>query len=613
MKKEHSKFLDLLSGYEIRPEHRNSNSEPITGKTFFSRSFSGTLTGKMGLSSNRFLRLLKGFVARFLYTSTRVYGIMLLTFGALATVIDLTLAYFGSASHSYTALVVGLILSLLGIVLTFSDSPIGEAVENFFLTDYLLFEFFCIKRMQKYEEDKKPKGFAPYFGIILGTALAALSVLFHPGLITLVLSLILFVVISFASPEFSFLFTILFLPYAAFLESSITILAALLLTTTLSFLRKVISGKRVYVFEQYDLLIGAMIIFVLISGIFIKGIESFENSLMLLLGALGYVMTSNLVTNRRLADRFSTAVILSSLPAALYAVVNYAVGAVDGNYVYGGDGFYSAPIFGAFLIIAIFFTAVEVKEAKHSAEQSLFLLVLFVQLAALLCTAVFTAVIAIAFGIAAYFIFKLHRFSWFFILVLAALAYAPLLMNSYIPKNDVDALLLGTEPSSLLHLWRSSFDIFIKHPFIGIGMGAESFTEEISKYGISSATNSSNIFLEIACEAGIFALVFFVLVLLTRLRHRERYRKYLRSSQVRTTSDVSVITTFTLIVYGTTNYIWTNSSICYLFWCVFGLGSAALRISKRENDNKIIYYNDVVSPESSDIDVQIDGFMQRTK
>ena len=40
-----------------------------------------------------------------------------------------------------------------------------------------------------------------------------------------------------------------------------------------------------------------------------------------------------------------------------------------------------------------------------------------------------------------------------------------------------------------------------------------------------------------------------------------------------------------LIVYGAFNYIWKDMVMYYLFWCVFCIGSAALRISKREHDD----------------------------
>ncbi len=607
MKKERSKLLDLIDGYEIPREHRNEKGEPIagTGVSFFSRSITGSLSGKRSFSSKKIFVAVNNLARRFLYTPSRVYGIALLTFGILSAVIDLAFVYFEADAYTHTALISGLVTALLGILLIFSESPIAIAAEDFVLTDYLLFEFFCIKRMQK--SRNAAKGFHPYLGIVFGALLAAFGVWWHPLQVLFAVGLVLFTILSLASPEFSFLVTLLVLPYTKFFADTTLVLAALLLITFVSFMRKVISGKRVYVFEQYDILIGIMIIFVLISGIFIKGMASFENSVMLVLGAFGYIMTSNLVTNRRLADRVSTAIMLSSVPSSLYVIVAFIKNAVGGVYKYTGTGFYSPFVLGAFLIVAILLTVSLLKEAKYAASKAVYLSALFLQLATLVLCGNFMALLALVIGIFCYFIFSLRKLSAIPIIVIIAVMYVPFLLPSAWLEGRAVSVIFGHNVTELLALWGASFKMFLAHPFIGIGMGAESFSEEIVKYGVS-APNSSNIFLEIACEAGVFALIFFLLVLFTCLRHRGKYRSYVRASQVRTISGIAVTALVCLVIYGTVNYIWEESSMCYLFWCVFGLGSATLRIAKREHDDKIIYYNDVVSSETSDIDVQIDGF-----
>ncbi len=608
MEKERSKLLDLIDGYEVPPEHKNEKGEPITEKSFFSRSFSGSLTGKRGLSSNVFFNAIKSLVRRLLYTSARVYGISLLTFGALVTLISLTFPYFNLASGARSATVTGLVVALLGVLFMFSESPIGNFVEDFFLTDYLLFEFFCIKRMQKTQE--RGKGLSSTFGILMGVLFAAASAFTHPLNVLLAVVLLLFVILSFASPEFSFLLTVSVLPYTEFLADPTLVLASLLTITFLSFLRKVISGKRVYVFEKYDMLIGLMIIFVLISGIFMKGTESFRNSVRLVLGALGYIMASNLLTNRRLADRVLIAVMLSSLPASVFVTVKFIIGATEGNYFYSGTGFYSTQVFGAFITVALLFTVSLFRETKRRAERAAYVCVLAIQLAALVCSAGFVAAVALLFGIAAYAILKLRRFSAPLLIALIVFAYVLFLLPGKLLGGEAFVSVFGMSVGDMLSLWRASARVFLDHPFSGVGMGAASFSEEIARYGFA-AENSSNLFIEIACEAGVFAFIFFLCVLITSLRHRVTYRPYIRTSQVKIVSYFSAVALVCLIICGTVSYIWEHTAMCYLFWCVFGLGSATMRIAKRENDDKIIYYNDVVSSESSDIDVQIDGFAPR--
>ena len=117
--------------------------------------------------------------------------------------------------------------------------------------------------------------------------------------------------------------------------------------------------------------------------------------------------------------------------------------------------------------------------------------------------------------------------------------------------------------------------------------------------------NSSALLLEIACEAGIFALAIFLVLLLVRLRHRSVYRDYIAESHVTHLSCISAAMVTMLVAFGMTEYIWADQMICYLFWCIFGIGSATLRIAKREHDDRVMYYGDLTTVDSSVIDVKV--------
>ena len=62
---------------------------------------------------------------------------------------------------------------------------------------------------------------------------------------------------------------------------------------------------------------------------------------------------------------------------------------------------------------------------------------------------------------------------------------------------------------------------------------------------------------------------------------------------------------FALIFLGSTEYIWADNPSFYLFWCVFGIGSASLRISKRQLDDRVLYYEDTRDVDYSAIDIEI--------
>ena len=80
---------------------------------------------------------------------------------------------------------------------------------------------------------------------------------------------------------------------------------------------------------------------------------------------------------------------------------------------------------------------------------------------------------------------------------------------------------------------------------------------------------------------------------------------YVRNSQIEKISILSGACLFSLLAFGMVNYIWSDISAYYLFWCIFGIGSASLRVAKRDYDDKVIYYEETSAFDSSVIDIEI--------
>ena len=151
--------------------------------------------------------------------------------------------------------------------------------------------------------------------------------------------------------------------------------------------------------------------------------------------------------------------------------------------------------------------------------------------------------------------------------------------------------------------------IFLDHLTLGVGIGSDCFAVEYEGYAPRGELfeSSGNLLLQIGCEAGVAALALFVLLLLIRALHRTVYRPYLKDSQVGKLSDFSAALVTSLMAFGAFSYIWADKTILYLFWCVFGIGSAALRISKQEFDDFAGYMSDGAGADSSSIDIVIRG------
>ena len=601
-----NKLFDLLDGYE---QPLTEDGKPISGgKRFYVREISGSATkNTRKRSRSRFFDLVALLPKLFVYTKASVWGLAALTFGFSVLAVHFLGFYIGFFEKiSAATLIMGAVFCALGIPLLFVDKPLPIMLQDSPLFDYIFFEFFCIQRVhRKSGEASIHPGAAVFFGLVG----AGVSCFVPAEMVSVVLGCILFIAIAFGSPEFSYISSIISLPYLGLLPQARQIFCFMILLTALSFLRKVYAGKRVIHLEQYDLLITFFILLILISGIFIKGYESFAASGFLAVASLGYFLTSNVITNRRLADRAMNAVIVSTVPAAIGATISYCVkSASAGGFVRPAEQavFESTAVFATVLIVATCFsfahsiqTHAPIKKIPYSLSFVICLITLFV-------TGEAFAVGALILGGLSFVVFKLRGF-W-------TAVFLPLLFilpfGIYLLPNDWLEALYAFIPSSsgyseAVAALSSSLSAFGSNFLFGIGIGAESYALEMQGLGIA-VENSGNLFLEIALEAGALSLILFLALIISRARHRTLYRVYVKDSVVKRSQPMVSMAFFSILFYGLFTYIWADESMFYLFFVVFGIESAMLRVCRRERDERVNYYALARSSESAAIDVGLE-------
>lgn len=598
-------FFDAINGYESTSD----DSAPDTGKRFFLRTVSGTVThSKKRLSSTRPVRFIDWISRLVAYSSTKAYGAAFLAFGLLTIFLHFSHDLIGAYTPATDAeLIIGILLSVLSVPLLLFDRPMCIALQDFSLTDFVLFEFFCIKRMHRIKSHNSvPTVLAILFGIVP----AALGYFIPIETVTFALISIVVIAIAFISPEFSLFASFIILPYVSYLPYESFIIPAIIVVTVLSLFRKVYFGKRYLNIEQYDVLLGIMMIAILISGIFIKGVDSFTSSLSMIVLMLGYVLCSNLVANRRLADRAVNAIIVSSIPAFVATATEFARAISEEKLVdviqHGLSGSFDDPAeYAAFLVVILTLTVAGIKQS-HGGERLFYVGVFLINLFSLVLTAQRFAAIVLLIGFIAYFALKLRAAAALILPILFAIPYAVL----YMPPELLDLIFAdtigGLRAGDLFPLWRTAIGVLSENLWVGIGIGQVSFGEEFAGTGYGGITDTHNLFLELGLEAGVIALVCFVVILLVRLRHRAAYYKYTKTSQVSTLSPMFSVTIFTLLVLGATNYIWSDVSTAYLFWSVLGLGSATLRVAKQEHDDRVLYFDGARSATSAMVELDLD-------
>jgi hypothetical protein len=590
----------LLVGYERTELHG------IEGKSFFLRNVTGSVrSGKIGGTR---LKRLTSFTSRLIaYTSARAYGLFLLGFGIVTMLVHFIKDYFGLyGTMPLSVLIVGTVLSILSIPLIAIDKPVGVAFQEFWLTDYVFFEFFAIKRMHPNEAER---GINPMLLLLLGMGFGALGSIVSPTYIAFGLGAAVYLYLTFISPEFSFFLIFLAIPYISMTGYSEVVLSVMVGVTLVSFLRKVIAGKRVYSFEQYDLELFLMLCFILVSGIFVKGVESFGSSVVMIVLAMGYCLSGNLVVNRRLADCAINAITISSVPVSVIAVSQFvAEWTASGSLPSAGVSatFSSSSVLAVFMLVAFTFSAYFFKNVSGRAGKSVYGIIMILATLGLCATLQLWAAVSVVFGILAYCIARGRRFIGFLLGAVGGALYLLLFIPvTLLAATSEIPILSVLRLEELGELWQTSFRMFSDNLFVGVGMGGDSFESEIAGYSDTVARHSSNFFLEIGVEAGVFALAFFLILMLIRLIHRSRYRRYLIDSDLNPVSHTCSSVIISLIVFGVFNYVWEDMSMYYLFWCVFGIGSASLRIAKREYDDRVAYFSDGRSVHYSAVDIAL--------
>ena len=597
-----NRAFDIIRGYVDSDVDHN-------GKKFYVN----TLTGSSGAASltrtGRFLTRISDRLTNLLsYTESRIYGSFFTVLGLLSLIVSFVKDYLGYYPDGipFASLVVSILISLFGIPFLFSDKPLAILVQDIPLTDFIFFEFFCIRRMHRYN---KGTGLHLAVGIVFGVLLAALSIVFPIWAIAATIVVFTYLFLTFLSPEFSFFSMFLVMPYLSFDKEGV-FLALMVAVTLISYARKVRLGKRVYFFEQYDLALGIMLLCILISGIFVKGVESFVSSIVMILLGTGYMLSSSLVTNRRLADCLVNVIIISSIPVSFIAI-GESISYIYRYGIYSFDGasatFDEPHTLAIFLLVSSALSIYFVNVRRSNAAKALYLATFMITFVTIFFTMSTWAYVAALFGLIAFGILKLRRGWRVFLFLITVLPYSLL----FIPGSYMDAIIsnpiaISFEFSDSMAVWRTSMQMLRNNLFLGIGIGEDCFVEEISKYtDITGVTSSGNFLLELACEAGIISLFAFLLILFIRLKHSSIYRPYIRSSQVSALYEITTVAVVILMIYGVFNYIWTDMTMYYLFWSVFGLGSAALRISKQEFDDRVAYFSDGSAEDSSSIDITI--------
>ena len=539
-------------------------------------------------------RITGGLVKKLLYASTKVYGGFLESFGAVSLLLHLAKYYFADNPEvRLSTLIISAVLALIGIPLIFIDKPLCLALQEFSFTDYLLFEFFSIKRMRGEDSVKKVH---TVIGIIIGLIPALFAFFFPIEYVLLVIAAVLVATVSVVSPEFLFILIIMAIPYVRFLPFGELTLGAAVLLLLVSFFRKVMLGKRVMMVGLTDLFVVLFVASIIGFGVIGGGGESTRESWMIAILALGYFPAANIIVNRRLADCSANAFIIAALPASLHAFVKFLISCIGGTPAPSGSVMSEPHQLAAFLLAAaalcIYYIAV-----GRGTTKAIYLGILSVLFAGLFATWCAPVLIVLPLSLISFVFIRRTKLPREILIILCALPLLIFFLPSDVLYSVSSFFKMDIPLGEMRGRLISSFGVFLDNVVMGLGADAAVVGDGEIRY--------FNMLLGIGCRFGVFAFASLIMLILFKLRRVSVYSRYLEYSSLEALSGFTLIAVFSIFALGLFFDVTAEVELYLVIFVILGMNTASLRVSKKEYDDMLGYFGDNKGIDSSVADITL--------
>ena len=300
------------------------------------------------------------------------------------------------------------------------------------------------------------------------------------------------------------------------------------------------------------------------------------------------IMLENAVTTRRQLDVLIAMMVLAGTVVALYGIFQYLFGWgyqstawVDTDMF--GDSFRvpstleNPNMLGQYLILAIPLGGAGLLSAKDWAQRVWYFICCGIMCVCMLLTLSRGAWLGLLFAGFLFVLFLQPR-----LLLLAPIALVALyfvLPDTIINRFSSIGDLGDSSTSYRVYIWIGTLAMLKDYWLCGIGPGDAAFNLVYPRYSYSGVTapHSHNLFLQIMCDAGVIALVIFVLLLFHFFRDvcsafcRER-DSFSRFHQTAVAAGMAGF-----LVQAMTDYSFYNYRVMFLFWVFIALGGLLAR------------------------------------
>ena len=585
----------ILSSHD---EVERARSESASGKAFTGgeRALDRSKKVKNFMAKNIEQSALVGAAGklhRFLMTvSLSSYGVMLFSFGFYSIVAYVISRFVIPSGRAGTAvLAAGIIAVPVSIFFFISKKSLSQAVVTSAFLKPVFFDLLGLRigNTEKYAEEQPRRLVGIPF--LVGMAIGVVTFFVNPLYIAAGVAVILLTALVFASPEAGLVIEFLVLPFA-----KTTYLAALTVMVAVSFVIKLICGRRSLKFTVIDIPVIMFMLMTLSGGLFSLGGGSLEKALVYVCFIFGYFLVKEMFRSERYVKRAMTALTISMAVVSLIGIAEYFVGSpsaiwqdaslfssIKGRVV---STFDNPNVLGEYFVISIPISAALLSAAKTVRGRVASAMAVLIGLVCLVLTWSRGAWLGLLIAGGLALLFVSGKWAVASILVVPPAAAGLMFVNSNIISRFASIVNLSDSSTSYrIGIWKSTLRMLKDTFWFGIGTGSGAFEAVFPHYalsGITKAEHSHSLYLQIMTETGVFSLIIFLAIAFLLIQKGLSFSRSAVKPQNRFLTLGILAGIVGVLIQGVGDHIFYNYRICLLFWLAAGLLAAHV-ISAKES------------------------------
>lgn len=150
--------------------------------------------------------------------------------------------------------------------------------------------------------------------------------------------------------------------------------------------------------------------------------------------------------------------------------------------------------------------------------------------------------------------------------------------------------LSDSSTSSRFSLYEAALNVIKTSPFLGAGLGTAAPQKFIADnglyFGVSRYVHAHNIYLEVWVETGLLGFMSFFAAMMWNIKNAARQVRHCADSAARTITAAAASALCGIMVAGLADYPWHYPRVMTVFWFVFAVAIAGVKVCRAEQQNR---------------------------